>query len=100
MAINVRPENEDQQAPRPVGVFDQAFLTGVPDVTEILLIRHGQQDVNLQAAERARPPSGAAPRRGALAEAHRRRFREQATPCRPDRGRGRSSPAARGRIPG
>ena len=37
MAINVRPENEEQQAPRPVGVFDQAFLTGVPDVTEVLL---------------------------------------------------------------
>jgi len=49
MAINVDPEREEQQA-RPPGVFDQAFLTGVPDVTEVLLIRHGQQDVNLQAA--------------------------------------------------
>jgi 2,3-bisphosphoglycerate-dependent phosphoglycerate mutase len=49
MAINVDPEREEQQA-RPPGVFDQAFLTGVPDVTEVLLVRHGQQDVNLRAA--------------------------------------------------
>ncbi|MGH2670383.1 MAG: histidine phosphatase family protein, partial [bacterium] len=49
MAINSDPDREDQQA-RPRGVFDQAFLTGVADVTEILLIRHGQQDVDLRAA--------------------------------------------------
>jgi broad specificity phosphatase PhoE len=29
---------------RPPGVFDEAFLTGVPGVTEVLLIRHAQQD--------------------------------------------------------
>lgn len=34
---------------RPPAVFDQAFLTGVPDVTEVLLIRHGQQEVDLGA---------------------------------------------------
>lgn len=28
------------------GVFDQAFLTGVEGVTEVLLIRHGQQDID------------------------------------------------------
>ncbi|MGH2670132.1 MAG: histidine phosphatase family protein [bacterium] len=49
MAINVDPDRDEQQA-RPRGVFDQAFLTGVADVTEILLIRHGQQDVDLRAA--------------------------------------------------
>jgi broad specificity phosphatase PhoE len=49
MAINVGPEPEEQQA-RPPGVFDQAFLTGVPDVTEVLLIRHGQQEIDVHAA--------------------------------------------------
>ena len=49
MAINTPVEQEEQQA-RPPGVFDQAFLTGVPNVTEVLLIRHGQQDVDLRAA--------------------------------------------------
>jgi len=33
--------------PAPVpGVFDQAFLIGVDGVTEVLLIRHGQQDID------------------------------------------------------
>ena len=32
-------------APTP-GVFDQAFLIGVDGVTEVLLIRHGQQDID------------------------------------------------------
>jgi broad specificity phosphatase PhoE len=32
---------------RPPGVFDLAFLTGVPDVAEILLIRHGQQEMDV-----------------------------------------------------
>lgn len=32
-------------APTP-GVFDQAFLIGVEGVTEVLLIRHGQQDID------------------------------------------------------
>ncbi|MEX0785821.1 MAG: histidine phosphatase family protein [Dehalococcoidia bacterium] len=27
----------------PPSIFDQAFLTGVPEVTELLIIRHGQQ---------------------------------------------------------
>lgn len=34
---------EDQ--PRAPGIFDRAFLTGIDDVTEIVLVRHGQQDV-------------------------------------------------------
>jgi broad specificity phosphatase PhoE len=34
-----------QNQARQPGVFDQAFLTGVPDVTEVLLVRHGQQYV-------------------------------------------------------
>ena len=50
MAINVRPEGEEQKAPRPVGVFDQTFLTGVEGVTEILLVRHGQQEIDVHAA--------------------------------------------------
>ena len=41
-------EQANESAARPPGVFDQAFLTGVPEVTEVLLIRHGQQDFNLQ----------------------------------------------------
>jgi len=39
-------ENDEQTNAgqgRPPGVFDQAFLTGVSGVTEVLLIRHGQQ---------------------------------------------------------
>ena len=50
MAINVGPENEEQQAPRPVGVFDQALLTDVPNVTEVLLVRHGQQEIDIHGA--------------------------------------------------
>ncbi len=29
---------------RPIGVFDEAFLTGIEGVTEVLLIRHAQQE--------------------------------------------------------
>jgi broad specificity phosphatase PhoE len=32
------------------GVFDQTFLTGVDEVTEVLLIRHAQQDVDFAGA--------------------------------------------------
>ena len=35
---------------RPPSVFDRAFLTGVEGVTEVLLIRHGQQDVDVNGA--------------------------------------------------
>jgi broad specificity phosphatase PhoE len=34
------------EQPPPPSVFDQAFLTGVPDVTEVLLIRHAQQQID------------------------------------------------------
>ncbi len=33
---------------RSPGVFDQTFLTGVPDVTEVLLIRHAQQEMDFE----------------------------------------------------
>jgi len=49
MAINSEQPTEERQA-RPPGVFDQAFLTGVPNVTEVLLIRHGQQEIDVHAA--------------------------------------------------
>jgi probable phosphoglycerate mutase len=42
-------EREERQA-RPPGVFDQTFLTGVEGVTEVLLIRHGQQEIDVHAA--------------------------------------------------
>lgn len=32
-------------APRPPTAFDRAFLTGIEDVTELILVRHGQQHV-------------------------------------------------------
>ena len=35
---------------RPPGVFDQAFLIGVDEVTEVLLIRHAKQDVDFAGA--------------------------------------------------
>ncbi len=31
-------------------VFDQAFLIGVDEVTEVLLIRHAQQDIDVDGA--------------------------------------------------
>jgi 2,3-bisphosphoglycerate-dependent phosphoglycerate mutase len=34
-----------QQAPQPIRVFDRAFLTDVEDATEIIMIRHGEQDI-------------------------------------------------------
>ncbi|HEV8574726.1 MAG TPA: histidine phosphatase family protein [Dehalococcoidia bacterium] len=49
MAINSGQPTEERQA-RPPGVFDQAFLTGVPDVTEVLLVRHGQQEIDVHGA--------------------------------------------------
>jgi broad specificity phosphatase PhoE len=33
-------------APRPSGVFDIAFLTDSTDVTEVILVRHGQQQID------------------------------------------------------
>jgi len=49
MAINVNPDAEEQKARSP-GVFDQAFLTGVAGVTELLLLRHAQQEIDLHGA--------------------------------------------------
>ena len=46
-----------QSGPQP-SVFDEAFLTGAEDVTEVLLIRHGQQRVNREGSrdEQRDPP--------------------------------------------
>ncbi len=37
-----------ERPPRQPGVFDRAFLIGVEDVTEVLLIRHAQQETNFE----------------------------------------------------
>ena len=39
---------ELKSATRPPGVFDEAFLTGVEGVTEVVLVRHAQQDFKLE----------------------------------------------------
>jgi broad specificity phosphatase PhoE len=53
-------DNAGQDAPRgrPPQVFDQAFLTGVENVTELLLVRHAQQDISAEmtAGELIDPP--------------------------------------------
>jgi broad specificity phosphatase PhoE len=38
------------RAARLPGVFDVTFLTDVPDVTEVILVRHGQPHVNFEGA--------------------------------------------------
>jgi broad specificity phosphatase PhoE len=38
--------SESSPSARTPGVFDMAFLTGVPDLTEVLLIRHSQQEMD------------------------------------------------------
>jgi broad specificity phosphatase PhoE len=59
------PPKEIQQAvpesarrARDPGIFDQAFLTDAEDVTEIILVRHAQPDVNYEGTvgETADPP--------------------------------------------
>jgi len=49
------PENSDDKPGegkgRPPSVFDQTFLTGVAGVTEVLLLRHGQQQIDVDAAK-------------------------------------------------
>ena len=37
------PIEGPEPKPRTLGVFDETFLTDAPEVTEVLLIRHGQQ---------------------------------------------------------
>jgi probable phosphoglycerate mutase len=39
-------EAQPQSQGRPPGVFDEAFLTGIEGVTEVLLIRHAQQKID------------------------------------------------------
>ncbi|MEX2246676.1 MAG: histidine phosphatase family protein [Dehalococcoidia bacterium] len=44
---NVLREADERAARRRTpGVFEHAFLASIPDVTELLLVRHGQQDVD------------------------------------------------------
>jgi len=38
--------NQEQDKGRPPGVFDEAFLTGIEGVTEVLLVRHAQQQID------------------------------------------------------
>ena len=45
-----RQERPSEGKGRPPSVFDQTFLTGVSGVTEVLLIRHGQQKIDVDAA--------------------------------------------------
>ncbi len=51
-------EGNAQSKGRPPGIFDEAFLTGVEGVTELLMIRHAQQEVDLYgvAADWVDPP--------------------------------------------
>ena len=49
----IPPEAQQQsgetgRAARVPGVFDQAFLTDVEDVTEIIFVRHAQPDINFE----------------------------------------------------
>ncbi|TMB64168.1 MAG: histidine phosphatase family protein [Chloroflexi bacterium] len=46
-----RQEQPSEGKGRPPSVFDQTFLTGVSGVTEVLLIRHGQQKIDVDAAK-------------------------------------------------
>ncbi len=49
MVDEKKPEEiaaDDKGQGRPPGVFDEAFLTGVEGVTEVLLIRHAQQRID------------------------------------------------------
>ena len=39
---------EDGREQRIPGVFDQAFLTGVDGVTEVIMVRHAQPDINFE----------------------------------------------------
>jgi broad specificity phosphatase PhoE len=34
-----------EERPQPPGIFDRAFLTGVEGVTEVILVRHGEQHI-------------------------------------------------------
>ncbi len=43
-----RAQRPEPSRGRPSGVFDLAFLTGVAEVTQLLLIRHAQQEVDIR----------------------------------------------------
>jgi len=71
---------------RPPSVFDRAFLTDAEDVTELLLIRHGQQviDPNAAVSELFDPPLSEQGRLQAklLGEAYSRSTSMQLSPAR------------------
>lgn len=41
-------KEQEPRASRVPGVFDQAFLTGMEDVTEVVMVRHAQPDINFE----------------------------------------------------
>jgi probable phosphoglycerate mutase len=41
-------EQDEARRDRVPGVFDQAFLTGMDDVTEVVMVRHAQPDINFE----------------------------------------------------
>src|SRR3990172_1472500 len=46
-----REESEmDRRPPRSPAVFDRAFLIGTEEVTDVLLVRHAQQDIDFHTA--------------------------------------------------
>jgi 2,3-bisphosphoglycerate-dependent phosphoglycerate mutase len=61
--------------PRVIGALDQVFLTNDPDVTELILVRHGQQDVDYanapKVADLVDPPLSAVGERQAVAVGNR-----------------------------
>lgn len=46
--MNDKEEQPGGRALRAPGVFDQAFLTDVEDVTEVVFVRHAQPDINFE----------------------------------------------------
>lgn len=41
-------EDQETRRGRVPGVFDQAFLTDIEDVTEVVMVRHAQPDINFE----------------------------------------------------
>ena len=58
MTEDQNSELDASRKDRSPGVFDEAFLTDAPDVTELLLIRHARQEWNPEGTmgEMADPP--------------------------------------------
>lgn len=41
-------EQDEPRQSRVPGVFDQAFLTGIENITEVVMVRHAQPDINFE----------------------------------------------------